>query len=53
MMTISDINRIEAAWERKTENERSQREEREEIVDAIYAIARGPFMPKERNENES
>ena len=53
MMTISDINRIEAAWERQTENDRSRmEEEREDIIDRMYDIARGPWMPKERKDNE-
>ena len=53
MMTISDINRIEAAWERQTENGRSRtEEEREDIIDRMYDIARGPWMPKERKDDE-
>ena len=50
---MKNLNQAQAAWERQTENERSMmEEEREDIIDRMYDIARGPWMPKERKDHE-
>jgi len=46
--TMKTLNAVGQAWERQQENQRSRmEEEREDIIDGIYDIAKGPWMDRQ------